>query len=318
MRGRTPVGITQAAYNLPANRLEVEELERAGLTASPAAVLRDFGFESCYLCPPGEDITGLAVDSGKRALERAGRSPEDIDRAFLYSGLGSFENASARVDNPLELFRYPAARAHHLLGLGQAPAMALSQRGCSGLLSALHVASQLLQTSERPAVLCLAADALPPGSRREIMYNLMTDAAGALLVERDSPRNRILLFHEKVQSYYWDTPLHEQELLAAYFPMAQRVISECLQQAGLEMCDVRWFVPHNVSLRSWRILADVLSIPIERVWTANIARVGHTVSCDHIINLADMEEQGALSPGDYLALFTFGFGASWSCMVLQH
>jgi 3-oxoacyl-[acyl-carrier-protein] synthase III len=320
MRSRTPVGISQAAYSLPATRLVVEELEQVKLTNSPAAVLRDFGFENCYVCPPGADITELAVESGKVALERAGRSPEEIDRAFLYSGLGALASAPAppAPDNPLELFRYPAARAHYLLGLGQAPVMALSQRGCSGLFSAVHMASQLLQSADRPAILCLAGDALPPGGRREIMYNLMSDGAGALLVERDSPRNRIVHFHERVQSYYWDTPLHEQELLAAYFPMAQRVISECLQEAGLEACDVRWFVPHNVSLRSWRILAEVLSIPVDSIWTSNIARVGHTVSCDHIINLADMEEQGALSPGDYLALFTFGFGASWSCMVLQH
>src|SRR5207248_7134537 len=128
-------------------------------------VLRDFGFEHCYVCPPspGADLTEMAVESGKRALERAGRSPDQIDKAFVYSGLGSLASAPARVDNPLELFRYPAARAHHLLGLGQAPVMALSQRGCSGLLSAVHMAAQLLQTAERPTILCLAGDALPAG-----------------------------------------------------------------------------------------------------------------------------------------------------------
>jgi len=46
--------------------------------------------------------------------------------------------------------------------------------------------------------------------------------------------------------------------------------------------------------------------------------VGHTVSCDHIINLVDMEGAGALHDGDHLLLFTFGFGASWSAMVIQH
>jgi 3-oxoacyl-[acyl-carrier-protein] synthase III len=31
-----------------------------------------------------------------------------------------------------------------------------------------------------------------------------------------------------------------------------------------------------------------------------------------------MEEQGALKKDDLLVLFTFGFGANWSCMILQH
>jgi 3-oxoacyl-[acyl-carrier-protein] synthase III len=337
MNGRGAIGISRAAYTLPATRLAVEELERAGRTASPAAVLRDFGFDYCYCCPPATELSDLVVESGKKVLQQAGRSPKELDRVFLYSALtggqgpgigdqGSQANTDPRPlipdpwpePNPLELFRYPAARAHHLLGLGQTPVMGLSQLGCSGLLAAVHMASQLLQTTEKAAILCLAGDMLPPGGPREIMYNVMSDAAGALLIERGGSRNRIVHFHERVQTYYWDTPLREQELLAAYFPMAQRVISECLQGAGLEICDVKWFVPHNVSLRSWHILAKLMSIPTEKVWTSNIARVGHTLSCDHIINLVDMEEQGALSQGDYLVLFTFGFGASWSCMVMQH
>jgi 3-oxoacyl-[acyl-carrier-protein] synthase-3 len=339
MNGREAIGISRAAYTLPATRLALEELERAGRIASPAAVLRDFGFEYCYCCPPATEFSDLVIECGKRVLQQAGRPAEELDRVFLYSALESVVSGQWPVvsdqwsadtghrplttdysaeANPLELFRYPAARAHHLLGLGQTPVMGLSQLGCSGLLSAVHMASQLLQTTERADILCLAGDILPPGGQREIMYNVMSDAAGALLIERGGSRNRIVHFHERVQTYYWDTPRREQELLAAYFPMAQRVISECLQGAGLEIRDVKWFVPHNVSLRSWHILAKLMSIPAEKIWTANIARVGHTLSCDHIINLVDMEVQGALSQGDYLVLFTFGFGASWSCMVLQH
>jgi len=43
--------------------------------------------------------------------------------------------------------------------------------------------------------------------------------------------------------------------------------------------------------------------------TNNIARTGHTVSCDHIINLVDMEKAGLLNSGDYLVLFGLGGAA---------
>ena len=243
MKSREAIGISRAAYKLPATRLDVEELERAGRTTSPAAVLRDFGFHYCYLCPPATELSDLVVESGRRVLQQAGSS-EGLDRVFLYSALGTEVSGqeSAVSDllrpadtdhsaegNPLELFRYPAARAHHLLGLGQTPVMGLSQLGCSGLPAMVDMASRLLQTGEKASILCLAGDMLPPGGQREIMYNVMSDAAGALLVERGAARNRIVYFHERVQSYYWDTPEREQELLAAYFPMAQRVISACLR-----------------------------------------------------------------------------------------
>src|SRR5689334_15421513 len=158
-----PVGITSTAYSLPTDCLCVDDLERAGRTCSPAAVLRDFGFDYCHLCPPGSGLDDLLLESAQEALERAATPPEALDRLFLYSGLDAQSSTSPGCD-PLALFRYPSARVHHLLGLGQTPVMALRERGCSGLLSAVDIGSRLLQTAEKDAILCLAGDALPPGS----------------------------------------------------------------------------------------------------------------------------------------------------------
>jgi 3-oxoacyl-[acyl-carrier-protein] synthase III len=36
------------------------------------------------------------------------------------------------------------------------------------------------------------------------------------------------------------------------------------------------------------------------------------------MNLSDMADENAMAPGDLLLLFTFGFGASWSCLLLEH
>jgi len=256
--------------------------------------------------------------SARSVLASPGVRPQDVGTLLWVSGLRDRPSLAAAGDDPLHLFRYPAARACHELGLASANAVALSQQGCSGLLSAIHIAASTLQSSERPSVLCVAGDALPPDARSEVMYNVMSDAGCAVLLEREAPRNRILSFHQRTQAHYWDTPEREQEILAAYFPMARRVIAAGVERAGLTLGEVDWFVPHNVSLRSWQILAGLLGVEVERVWTKNIARVGHTVSCDHVINLADMERQGVLRPGDKLALFTFGLGASWSCLVLEH
>lgn len=309
------IGISRLAYRIPSRRLTLEELSAADRLSSPAAVLRDFGFEHCHVLDSCERLDGLIVDAGREALGN-GMAVDDVGALYLVSGIDAGD--ACRTDSPLELFRYPAARAHHELGLNRASALAVSQQGCSGLLSTIDMAARLLASAELPAALCLAGDALPHGSSREIIYNLMGDAAAALLLQRDAPRNRIVAFRQHTQSYYWDTPAREQELLAAYFPVAQRVILATLDAAALTTDDVRWFVPHNVSRRSWQILARLLGVSDERVWTDNIARLGHSISCDHVINLADMTAAGLLSPGDYLALFTFGFGASWSCMVLQH
>src|ERR1700694_4607139 len=100
--------------------------------------------------------------------------------------------------------------------------------------------------------------------------------------------------------------------------MAQRAAGAAIEQAGLRLSDIRWIVPSNVSLRSWTILAEILGIPATRIWSKNIARVGHTVWCDHVINLRDMDGEVAVNRGGLLPLFTFGLGASCTSLILQH
>ena len=308
------IGIGQLAYELPQTRCTVDELRRAGLVRSEADVLREFGFESVYI--DHDQQHGLRLAACRRVLEAGDVDPDDVEALLVYQGMQSSE--VREPEDVLEFFRYPAARLRAELGLATASALGMSQQGCSGLLTSIELAARLLPSSPRRAVLCVAGDSLPPQSMREIMFNAMSDAAAALLVEKDAACNRIVHVMQRVHPYYWDSPIRQDELMASYFPIAQRTILECMDEAGLALSDIRWLVPHNVSRRSWEILARLLAFPEDRIWTKNIPRVGHTISCDHVVNLVDMAAEGALRPGDKLLLFTFGFGASWSCLVLEH
>ncbi len=313
------LGLAGLGYQLPECIKPLDQLEREGRITSPASLLRGFGFENCRIQEDPREGSDLLFKSAQQAIREKRPAGENISRIFLYSGI----NPSQAEDdgNVLQLFNYPVAELRHKLDLPKANAIALSQQGCSGILSAIDMARRLLSSPEVPAgesILCAAADYLPAWANREIMYNLISDATAAVVVSSNSEKNRIVHFHEQVQPYYWNTPLHENELIASYFPIAKRAIEASLRDAGQEISDIKWFVPHNVSLRSWEILAKLLEIPMDKIWTKNIARLGHSVSCDHIINLVDMEREGVLEKGDLLLLFTFGFGASWSCLILEH
>jgi 3-oxoacyl-[acyl-carrier-protein] synthase III len=58
-------------------------------------------------------------------------------------------------------------------------------------------------------------------------------------------------------------------------------------------------------------------MPLERIYTANIARVGHVVASDNIINYIDAFAQGRILRGHKIAMFVMGFGAHWSCTVIE-
>jgi 3-oxoacyl-[acyl-carrier-protein] synthase III len=82
--------------------------------------------------------------------------------------------------------------------------------------------------------------------------------------------------------------------------------------------EIAWVIPQNVSRRSWEILFELLELRSARLIADNIAPVGHVIAADNFINLADATSKQLLRTGDRLLLFNFGFGANWSCMVLEH
>ncbi|MGH9204008.1 MAG: 3-oxoacyl-[acyl-carrier-protein] synthase III C-terminal domain-containing protein, partial [Vicinamibacterales bacterium] len=166
-------------------------------------------------------------------------------------------------------------------------------------------------------VLCVSADVLPVDRKREIIYNVISDGACALLVERDAVRNRILAHRRVAKGYYWNATTSKNEIVAAYFPTARTVVGDTLDARGLTANDIALIVPHNVSLRSWEILLPLLGMSPDRLFADNIAAKGHVIAADNFINLRDAQDRGRIAAGDRLLLFNFGFGANWACLLLE-
>jgi 3-oxoacyl-[acyl-carrier-protein] synthase-3 len=199
------------------------------------------------------------------------------------------------------------------------------QAGCVSFLSAIRVAGNLIASEPSVSrVLCVSADALPKGSGREVLYNLISDGGAAALVvdcdsaERGAASNRIVAHTHVTKGFFWDPANKGNEIVASYFATARHVIQETLDKAHLNMSEIAMVLPHNVNRRSWDILRELVNIPSERFFGANIARKGHTIAADNVINLCDAVKAGRIKRGDYLLLFTFGFGAHWACTILEH
>ena len=102
-----------------------------------------------------------------------------------------------------------------------------------------------------------------------------------------------------------------------YTPFTARCIEAALDRAGVAMADLRLILPHNVNLPSWDQIAQRLGARRDQVFTANIARYGHTFGADPYLNLVDAAALGLLAPGDTVALVSVGLGATAACAVLR-
>jgi 3-oxoacyl-[acyl-carrier-protein] synthase-3 len=311
------ISIRAIEYVLPDRRVTLEDLERNGQLDTPAGTLRALGFDTVRVSDePAEALAGRAV---ARLIESANVDREAIGAIFHAGALPSSHAVAGTGRGVIEGFHYPVARLQYEAGLVHAEAIGISQVGCAGLMTAVRLAGSVLRS--RPdvrAAICSSADVLPPGAGREFIYNVISDGACAVLVERGGPRNRVLALRQITKGYYWDAASLKNEIVAAYFPTARHIVLETLAAAGLSPADVDWILPHNVSLRSWEILLRLLDLPRERLFAPNIADKGHVIAADNFINLKDATACGLLHPGQRLLLFTFGFGANWTCAVIEH
>jgi 3-oxoacyl-[acyl-carrier-protein] synthase-3 len=308
------IGITAISYVLPPTFLALSELAERGLLESPASALAEFGFRGAHVSDRPADE--LALAALQDLLESEHLNPASIDLLFYAGAIP--ESHRVAVAGALEGFTYPAARLQYEAGLTNATTIGIGQSGCTGLMTATALAADHLRAhTEANRILCVSADVLPAGARREVIYNVISDGACALLVERDAPRNHILGHRQIAKGYYWNPGSCRNELVAAYFPTARTLLRHTLQHLGLTTDDIAMVVPHNVSLRSWQILLPLLGVPLDRLFADNIAAKGHVIAADNFINLKDASDQGRISAGDRLLLFNFGFGANWASLVVQ-
>jgi 3-oxoacyl-[acyl-carrier-protein] synthase-3 len=309
------IGITGVAYALPQTVLTLAELADRGLLESPPSVLEAFGFSRAYVSDrPGDRLAQAALE---QLIAEQDLDPESVD-ALFYAGAIPGSHQVCAAGSSLDGFNYPAARLQYECGMTRAVAVGVGQAGCTGLMTAISLAADRLRADPGAArIVCVSADVLPSGTRREIIYNVISDGACAVLVERDAARNRILAYRQITKGYYWDANASRNEIIAAYFPTARIVVSDTLQSIGMGAADVALVVPHNVSLRSWQILLPIIGIPMDRLFAENIAGKGHLIAADNFINLRDAANAGRIQAGDRVLLFTFGFGANWAAMLLE-
>ena len=112
-------------------------------------------------------------------------------------------------------------------------------------MTAVSIARAMLlaHPSSVGRVLCVGVDLLPAGSSREILYNLISDGACAVLVQSGEGPNRIMSERQVTKGYYWDCEARKNEIVAAYFPTARHIIKEALADAILAPDEVALIFP---------------------------------------------------------------------------
>lgn len=320
---RTTPSIAALAYALPGLTSTVRELAAAGAVDSSAELLERFGFDRVRVAVE-ETPYDLALTAARTLLEQNEIEPDSID-AVIYGGTPGTLAFATQRDAPRQArglcgqarFQYPGTRLQFDLGLERSFVFGVDQLACTTLFAAVRLARALCMAEGLDRVLCVASEFYPSEAGREAITNCTSDAACAVLVSRTGDRNRMLSTTTVTKGFFWRGNAMKDEVIASYFPTAVHVMRKTIADAGWSPTDVDWVIPHNVSTKSWEILMGLAGLPNARLYSENIARLGHTLAGDNFINLRDGLDGGVITEGQRILLFSYGYGAHWTGLALE-
>lgn len=308
-----PVAITGIGSYLPRRSLETWELPALDKPYPPEAIER-LGVRRRGLADEEETIPEMAAAAARVALERAGRTADEMDFIVL-------ANWTQRRYLP-DL----AARVQALLGARKAFAFDVAT-ACAGFATGTLVARGLLATTcQRGLVIAseTTSHRARPHSKATVIFG---DGAGAWVLERGTTEGphlldvELLTDGEQFDAMTIDahghviTHIDQKQLQHLATDSFIRASQAVLGRQGLTLDDVDWIVPHSGTAGIQALLIDVLKVDPEKV-LVNFPTVGNLSSAAIPVALDAFQSEGPIRPGDLILSPTTGSG--WYAAALLY
>lgn len=260
----------------------------------------------------GGTTSGLAIEAGLAALERAGRRPDEIDGLIL------------ATTTPDQIVPGTSATVQDSIGI-RAGAFDVNA-ACTGFVYAMVVAHGLMAVgAER--LLVIGSDTLSritDWDDRSVAI-LVGDGAGAVVLEAVDGPGQLLswnmgadgsLRHLLYCDHGGNLVMNGKEIFRKAVTMVIESAQKAVAEAGLSIDDIDLLVPHQANLRIISAACQRLGIPESKAAIV-IDRFGNTSSASVPLALVDALDNGRLKKGDNVLMTGFGGGMTWASAVLR-
>ncbi|MBX3478419.1 MAG: ketoacyl-ACP synthase III [Brevundimonas sp.] len=317
--------ITGAGSYLPEQIVTNDDLARIVDTSDEWIVERT-GIRQRHRARDDQPTSDLAAEAAKKALEAAGRTPADVDLIIV---------ATTTPD-----MTFPATAAIVQSKLGVPTCIAFDvQAVCSGFVYALSVADGFIARGNARCALVVGAEEmtrLMDWSDRTTCV-LFGDGAGAVVLEpregQGTPADTGLLGFAlrcdgaKSDLLYVDggpattgsvghlRMAGNQVFRHAVVNIAEAVTAAAAN-AGVQIADVDWFVPHQANQRIIKGVGDRLGLDENKVVTT-VAQHANTSAASIPLALDTAIRDGRIKGGDLVLLEAMGGGLTWGACAIR-
>jgi 3-oxoacyl-[acyl-carrier-protein] synthase-3 len=282
------------------------------------------GIRERRIAAPEEALSDLAMPAARKALEQAGRRPEEIDlvicatvtpdmmfpttSALMADMLGTPDAAAYDLLAGCTGFLYAVAQAHGMIAAG------LSDRA---LVVGGDILSRILDWSDRSTLVLFGDGAgavvLEKVDRPGFLgFELGADGGGGIHLSLPGSGSRQL--EDATRNGF--VHMNGREV----FKFATRVLvssaTALLEHCDVSVTDVDVYIPHQANVRIMNHAADKLGIARERM-VVNVDRYGNTSSGSIPLALADAQEEGRLKEGDLVLMTGMGAGLTWGSALME-
>ena len=308
----------------------VAKLAQDGIETSDQWIVERTGIRSRHFADAGVYSSDLGFEAANKALDSAGRRPQDIDLIIVATSTPDMVFPSTACILQRKLAQIDSAAA----GIAGAPAFDV-QAVCSGFIYALTVADAMIRAGSAKRALVVGTEVFSRllDFKDRTTCVLFGDGAGAVVLEAsetpgilatdihaDGKHVGILCVPGHVQNgHILGDPLLKMDGQAVFklaVGLLEGAANAALSKANLQSTDIDWLVPHQANIRIIQSTAKKLKLPMEKV-VLTVHNHGNTSAASIPLALDAGVRSGQIKPEQTLMLEGVGGGFTWGAVLLK-
>lgn len=324
------VGIIGIGSYVPSNVLTNKDLESM-VDTSDEWIRTRTGIRERRILDKNKATSYMATEAGKKAIDDAGVTPEEIDLIIV------------TTVTPDMAFPSTACLVQKNLGCVNAAAFDL-EAACSGFIYGIATAYSFIKSGLYKNILLISADTLSKitdWTDRNTCV-LFGDGAGAAVISEVPLEKGVKAIdigadgngadfltqpaggsHIPASSESVEKRLHYIHMDGnSVFKFAVKIMDEAsrkvLEKSGLKSDDIDCLIPHQANIRIIESARKRLGVEKSKVFV-NLDRYGNMSSASIPVALDEAVKSNKIKDGDNILLVGFGGGLTWgSCILKWH
>jgi 3-oxoacyl-[acyl-carrier-protein] synthase-3 len=288
-------------------------------------IIKMTGIRERRLTNANEFTSDLCIAAAQDLMLRSGKSLADVELVIVCTHTPDFPFPSV------------SSLIQAKLSIPQAGAIDLNAT-CAGFAYGLHVANGLISAGLHRKILVVGADTMSKITDYTDRSTciLFGDGAGAALVEQ-SEISGFLGYHLMSEGeggqHLYRTGL-SKEMNGEALIDTQKVVQNgrevykwavstvpvgmkaLLQNAGMTLADIDWFIPHSANLRIIESICERIDFPMEKT-LQSLEYYGNTSAATIPLALDMGLREGKIKPGDTVLIYGFGGGLVQAGLLLR-